>query len=1194
MSKKPPHQQSHLEITAAGLTELRARLQAAEEMVAALRSDGAGKLLQGADLPNIDHIRAERDQLARIVDTAHYGIICKTLDGVIISWNQGAQALYGYTAEEIIGQAIDELEIPARKGEIAALIERVRSGELVVHYETQGLAKMGAYLNVSLTLSPISDASGTLNGISTIARDISARHAVEKDLHESQRRYRKILDGVQMLAVMLDAEDRITYCNAYFLNVVGWASEDLIGQNWFERCMPADTAQSARDTYDLMLSGKPEGRYHENEILTRAGERRLIRWNNTPLYVDDGRAMGTASLGSDITEYRRATEALKVSERRFRALIENVSDVIVVIGADKTIRFLNAAAEAISGYAPWELIGQSFTVLLHPDEIELAESKLAELFVQPGLTAHLNLRHRHRNGSWLTMSTTASNQLATPGIEGFVVTLHDVTELEQVAWALGRRVKEQRCLYEVAALAARLELSEEALLAEIPALLVEALAWPEMACARVQLGSSSYESPDFVDTARRLDADLSIDGVKEGGLALCYREEPPESAEELFLAEERALIESVATILSRTLAAKRMGMQLQFANMVIERSATVLFRWEASEEWPVHYVSDNVSQWGYEPTDLLSGATPFASIIHPDDLSRVGEEVESHIARGDLDFAQEYRIVKPSGEVIWVDDRTTVERDAAGTVLLLQGVVMDITVQKRAREVVVRSEQKYRGLFESSRDAIMTMFPPDWRFSTANAASMVLFAAKDAASFAALGPADVSPERQPDGALSSVAAMQMIQIAMQQGSHFFEWQHCSVEGKSFPATVLLTRLEVDGQIGVQTTIRDITDQKEGEKALHRLNRALKTLSAGDSAVVRATSEQELLQGMCDAIVNVGEYRMAWVGQALDDAVKTLRPLAWAGNGMDYVKQASISWGEGARGQGPAGRCIRALKPQVGRDIDNDSSMLPWREAALESGYKSMLALPLRVGSEVFGGLMIYAAELDAFDSEEQALLGEMATDLSFGIETLRTRQSHEDGLQRLARSLDATVESLARTVELRDPYTAGHQRRVAKIAVAVAGAMELSDDRIKGLSLAASIHDIGKVSIPAEILSKPTQLSDVEYQLVQSHAQAGFELLKDIDFPWPVAEMIHQHHERVDGSGYPQGLKGEQILMEARILAVADVIESMASHRPYRAAKGIEAALAEIEAGRGRTYDAEVADASLKLFREDGFELPVQ
>ncbi len=194
-------------------------------------------------------------------------------------------------------------------------------------------------------------------------------------------------------------------------------------------------------------------------------------------------------------------------------------------------------------------------------------------------------------------------------------------------------------------------------------------------------------------------------------------------------------------------------------------------------------------------------------------------------------------------------------------------------------------------------------------------------------------------------------------------------------------------------------------------------------------------------------------------------------------------------------------------------------------------------------------------------------------------------------LESLRKSFGTTVQVMVSAVETRDPYTAGHQRRVADLARAIAKEIGLSQDRIDGIRMAGIIHDLGKLSVPAEILSKPTRLTELEFLLVKEHAQKGYDILKDVESPWPLAEIVYQHHERMDGSGYPRHLKGDDILMEARIMAVADVVESMASHRPYRPALGIEVALEEIEKNRGALYDTDVADACLRLFREKGYQL---
>lgn len=191
----------------------------------------------------------------------------------------------------------------------------------------------------------------------------------------------------------------------------------------------------------------------------------------------------------------------------------------------------------------------------------------------------------------------------------------------------------------------------------------------------------------------------------------------------------------------------------------------------------------------------------------------------------------------------------------------------------------------------------------------------------------------------------------------------------------------------------------------------------------------------------------------------------------------------------------------------------------------------------------------------------------------------------------LRKSIKTTIQVLGVASEARDPYTAGHQRRVADLARAIATEMKLSQDIIEGIRMTGAIHDIGKISIPSEILCKPTVLSDLEFSLVKAHCQHSYDIIKDVESPWPLADIVYQHHERMDGSGYPKGLKQKDILIEARILAVADVVEAMMSYRPYRPALGLKLALAEIEEHAGTLYDRDVANACLKLFREKNFTI---
>jgi len=395
------------------------------------------------------------------------------------------------------------------------------------------------------------------------------------------------------------------------------------------------------------------------------------------------------------------------------------------------------------------------------------------------------------------------------------------------------------------------------------------------------------------------------------------------------------------------------------------------------------------------------------------------------------------------------------------------------------------------------------------------------------------------------------------------------------------------------------TLEDITDSKQSELELLHANRALASLSEVNRKLVYASDMDKLLQEICLTIVEQRGYLLAWVGNVQHDEAKSFKVVTHAGHDTGYLDALRLTWAETELGMGPSGLAVRSGVAQVCQDIANDPAYLPWREAARERGYGSSIALPLlKPDQTVFGVLTVYAAAPNAFVPAEIKLLEQMALDMSFGVQMLLTRHERDFAIeqtrQQLAQlqdSLEDTVQAMSRLVELRDPYTGGHQTRVANLAYAIALRMGLPEDDAHAIHLAGTLHDLGKIQIPSEILSKPGKISDIEYSLIKTHPQAGFDILKGIDFPWPIAQMVLQHHERLDGSGYPQGLKGDAIIPGARILAVADVVEAISSHRPYRPGFGVTAALKEVELQRGTFYDPGVVDACLALFSEQNYDI---
>lgn len=264
---------------------------------------------------------------------------------------------------------------------------------------------------------------------------------------------------------------------------------------------------------------------------------------------------------------------------------------------------------------------------------------------------------------------------------------------------------------------------------------------------------------------------------------------------------------------------------------------------------------------------------------------------------------------------------------------------------------------------------------------------------------------------------------------------------------------------------------------------------------------------------------------------------------------------------------------------------DDRRFVKEQKEVRDRGEERSSSFQFRIIARTGGVRVVDANTIDLGETEQMKEIG-ILRDITDRIDAEKEKRQ---GLERLRRALEATINALTAAVEMRDPYTAGHQRRVTDLACSIAKEMGFPQERIEAIQMAGIIHDIGKILVPSEILSKPGKLSDAAFNIIKTHPQAGYDILKSIEFPFPVARIVLQHHERMDGSGYPAGLSGEKILLEARILAVADVVEAMASHRPYRPVLGIDKALEEITRNRGVLYDPEVVDACLGLFAREEF-----
>lgn len=383
-------------------------------------------------------------------------------------------------------------------------------------------------------------------------------------------------------------------------------------------------------------------------------------------------------------------------------------------------------------------------------------------------------------------------------------------------------------------------------------------------------------------------------------------------------------------------------------------------------------------------------------------------------------------------------------------------------------------------------------------------------------------------------------------------------------------------------------IRDITEWKKAEERIKHLNKILNSVRNIAQLIAREKDRSTLMKQVCKNFVKTNEYAAAWIALINDD--KSIVKVEKAGSGMSFLeglKEASDNSHLNC-----IMKAVTTSEIQTFMDLKKECQKCSFRKSCP----RRITISPMSYEKKIYGTMAILHPDGFVPDVEEKNLLKEVSDDLGFAFhsieleeESWKNKMKLRESLEKAKKFLDGTVEALSSVVEKRDPYTAGHQKRVAELAVAIGREFGLSEERLEVLRMASLLHDIGKIHVRAGILNKLSKLDKLEMNLIKTHPKEGYEILKSVDFPGPVAEIVLQHHERLDGSGYPEGLPAEGISLEAKILAVADVFEAYTSNRPYRPPYSLEETLKSISEGSGKLYDKKVVEKCVKLFRENSF-----
>jgi len=988
-----------------------------------------------------------------------------------------------------------------------------------------------------------------------------ADHAL-RDVEKSYKHlFDATLDGIEVIDA---ATGRILTANQAAANIFGFPSpEQMVGIDPLEYMPDEDKGRVAQMMAESMFE----------KDLHRVMELRVLKTDGSEIWVSargvrtdyKGRLAGLISI-RDITEQSKAERALQESQRESQAVFNSTRDGIALFDLTGRLMAVNKRAQEVGGYTADELAGRSFDQLdmFGPQDI----AKMVSLFapvLSGAETPPLELEVVTKSGQRLILDVRVTPLKRDEDVIGAIAVLRDITERRQAEAALRESERRYRLVAESVSdtiWTMDMNLRFTYVSASVTHMLGYSL--EEILLKNMD----EVVSPDSLEVAaKEIEATVLKGEAAERGL---WGEKP---------VELKMIRKDGATIWTESRAILMRGVDGQSVQILgvtrdtSERKAAddELRRKEAYFRALIEKTSDGIALLGSDgrisytspSLDRMFGFPPeaqigtsMADLLHPDDIPLANESL--------------VRLLDNPGVTIRVEargrhkDGTWRVLEATGTNLLddaaVEGIVVnlrDITERKLAERVLQESENKYRLLAENAQDVILALdmnlrptylSPSIERLTGYNGEEARVRSLEET-----LTPASV--ETAARAFADGLSEVEKSASAARSINRMIELELLCKDGSTVWAEFALSFIcDADGRpTGVLAVVRDVDERRRAQQALSESEKRYRLLAENVSDVIWVTDANlrpTYVSPSIQRLLGFGADESLFRG--LEDA---LSPLS-----ADKV------------------RGIAAKLMTAGRD----------GEESTELQHPVEIELRRKDGSSVW--VDTTATVIRDPNGHPVQFLG-VLRDVT---ERKQAEEQVQQTIKKLERTLEGTIQAIRTIVDTRDRYTAGHQQRVTELSCAIGEAMGLPSKQIESIHIAGLLHDIGKIVLPTEILTKPGRLNEIEFAMIKAHSRVGHDILKSVEFPWPIAKMVLQHHERVNGTGYPDGVRGEGILLEARILAVADVVEAMSSHRPYRPALGIDKALDEIIQNSGVLYDPRVVDACLSVFREGGFSFKAE
>ena len=980
------------------------------------------------------------------------------------------------------------------------------------------------------------------------------REAALKELSRSEEKYRTILENIEDAYYETDLAGNLTFFNPSMCRIFGYSGDELMGINNRQFTDAENGEKLFQAFHKVYTTGRPTKGF-DWQIIRKDGATINIEASVSLLKDSSGKPMGFRGIIRDITERKKSEEKLKESEERYKALFDRSLDMVYILGFDGKLIDANDAALDCFGYKREELPFLDIASFMEKNQIPLV-LKLVEEIKEFGIQKNLvELKLRRKDGTYVYVENKGSAIFSNGKPVAIQSIARDITERKKAEESLRKSEELYTKLVDtIPDIVLRTDLDGHILLVNDIGLKISGYSREEVLGRNIITFISSKNHDDVLKNIQEMMGGTL--GPREYDLIMKDGTEIPFEVNGDVLRNADGIPFGIVNV-CRDIRERKYTERIIRENEERLRGITknlpgLIFQFYAKKEdqYGLSYISERLKDFfgpevniDWENKESLLPL--FLSQIHEDDRERlIASMKEAADTKTSWNFEGRLYIMS-TGTWIWFQGMATPREE--GDIIFFDGLLLDITERKQAEtqkqeavDSLRKSEARLRSINENLPGIIFQFY------------------AKDS------GEYGMSYISEPAGELAKI--VENVDLKNTDNAFSSLLNYIYDEDKDRLLNSIKTAMETEQPWNFEGRINLLTNKIIWFEGLSTPTRHKDTLYFDGillNITERKLSEDKFYKVFmtspdCIAITRMKDGLLIEVNKGFEDVIGLTREQVI---GTKSTGPPMNFWPD------QSDRDLMVADLNAGRAILHREFLFRRGDGSIRNG--------------------IYSARSLIIEDEECLVF--IMQDIS---EHKQKDAELQQTLNSLKKAYDAIVHVMVATIETRDPYTAGHQIRASRIAEAIAREMGLSEDQLAGLRMAGVIHDIGKLSIPSEILSKPTKLTKIEFSLIKQHPKVGYDLLKNLESPWPLAEIIYQHHERIDGSGYPRNLKGDEILIEARILAVSDVVESMASHRPYRPSLGLESALEEITKNRGILYDNAVVDACLRLFNQSGYQIP--